>query len=151
MAGDAAGRVPFPESLHEFMATETKAPTAKPTPKKKRARRKVNKSGAIREYLRNNPEAGPTAVAAALKEKRIVVSAAHVSNVKAAMQSKGANGSSGGAAGGAAGRKPGRPTRRGGSADSVSLAGLLEARKFAAQVGGVDSAVTLLQSLAKLQ
>lgn len=149
MAGGAAGRVPLSVRLHEVMATETKAPAAKPTPKKKRARRKVNKSGAIREFIQAHPEVGPTAVAAALKEKGIVVSAAHVSNVKAAMQNKGANGSSGGAAAG--GRKPGRPGRKAGAGDAVSLAGLLEARKFAAQVGGVESAVTLLQSLAKLQ
>jgi hypothetical protein len=47
--------------------------------------------------------------------------------------------------------KRGRPGRKPAPSDSVSLSQLVEARKFAAQVGGVDAAVGLLQSLAKLQ
>lgn len=140
------------------MATETKtaAPKAaigRPTlRKKKRGRRATNKSAAIRTYLQTHPEAGPTAVCAALKPKGIAISPAHVSNVKANMARKAAKaGSRGAATNGSVRRKPGRPSRKPGASDSVSLAALIDARKFAAQVGGVDRAIDLLQSLAKLQ
>lgn len=119
------------------------------TAKKKTAgRRAGTKSSAIREYMKANPEAGPTAITAALKAKGIEITPAHVSNVKAAMLKKQAKAAGGN---GAARRKPGRPSRKAAGQETVSLGALIEARKFAAQVGGVDSAVTLLQSLAKLQ
>jgi hypothetical protein len=123
-------------------ATETNKAAAK----KSRSGRAGSKSGAIRAYLKRHPEAGPTAVCAALKRKGIVISPAHVSNVKAAMARKA--GSGGAAANGVVGRR-GRKRASGG--DAVSMGQLIEARKFAAQVGGVDHAVGLLQTLAKLQ
>jgi hypothetical protein len=51
---------------------------------------------------------------------------------------------------GATSKKRGRPGRKAAS-DTVSIGQLLEARKFAEQVGGVERAVGLLQSLARLQ
>jgi hypothetical protein len=127
------------------MATET----ATKTKKKTRGGRAGSKSNAVRAYLQRHPAAGPTAVANALKAKGIVISAAHVSNVKTAMAKKAGAASTNGHAN--------EGTVRGGRKravvvdDAISFGQLLEARKFAAQVGGVDQAVSLLQSLAKLQ
>ena len=96
--------------------------------------KKQTKSGAVREYLAKNPAAGPTEVSKALKSRGIAVTPAHVSNVKQTAK-----------------RKP--ATKRAAKAvpqDSVSLVQLVEARRFAERVGGVDAAVGLLQSLGKL-
>jgi len=119
--------------------------------KKRGGKRANSKSAAIREYVATHPDAGPTAVCAALKAKGITISPAHVSNVKAAMVKKAKKSAGSASSNGRARRKPGRRGRPAGAGDSVSLSQLVEARKFAAQVGGVDHAVSLLQSLAKLQ
>jgi hypothetical protein len=118
------------------MATATKKRTRKP--------RANSKSGAVRAYFEQHPEAGPTEVANALKKQGITISAAHVSNVKAAMKRKA----------GMNGRAIGRRGRRGrpaGGSDALSLGSLLEARAFAARVGGVEKASALVAALAKLQ
>ena len=107
-----------------------------------------NKSEAIREYLKSHPDAGPTEVATELKKKGIDVALALVSNVKAAMlgrkkkkkKKKGAK----------PGPKTGRVGRPAGPTDKVSLAHLIEAREFAAKVGGVEQAQSLLKALGKL-
>lgn len=119
--------------------------------KKRGGKRANSKSAAIRAYLSTHPDAGPTAVCAALKAKGIAITPAHVSNVKAALGRKA--GKVGGAAtNGASHAKRGRRGRKPAvSGDTVSLSQLVEARKFAAQVGGVENAVGLLQTLAKLQ
>ena len=115
------------------------------TAKKKTGRTRANsKSGAVRAYLAKNPEAGPTEVARELKKAGIQISPAHVSAVKAALKrSTGANGHA------ANGR--GRRGRRPASADAVSLNSLIEARVFAARVGGVEKARELITALARLQ
>jgi hypothetical protein len=118
------------------MATATK--TRKP--------RANSKSGAVRAYFARHPQAGPTEVASALKKEGIEISAAHVSNVKAAMKRKaGSNGQSGRGRG-----RRGRPVAGGGS-DAVSISSLIEARSFANRVGGVEKASALIAALAKLQ
>jgi hypothetical protein len=117
------------------MATATK--TRKP--------RANSKSGAVRAYFARHPQAGPTEVANALKKEGIEISAAHVSNVKAAMKRKA--GSNGQAARGR-GRR-GRPAA--GGSDAVSISSLIEARSFANRVGGVEKASALIAALAKLQ
>lgn len=119
--------------------------------KKRGGKRANSKSAAIRAYISTHPDAGPTAVCAALKAKGVAITPAHVSNVKAAMVKK-AGKTSGASTNGAAHAKPGRRGRKPAVvSDSVSLSQLVEARKFAAQVGGVENAVGLLQTLAKLQ
>lgn len=120
--------------------------------KKRGGKRANSKSAAIREYITAHPEAGPTAVCAALKAKGVAISPAHVSNVKAAMARKAKKSAGSASSNGHARRKPGRPGRASSAAvDAVSLSQLVEARNFAAHVGGVDQAVALLQTLAKLQ
>ncbi|MEO1496486.1 MAG: hypothetical protein AAFV43_04985 [Planctomycetota bacterium] len=100
-----------------------------------------NKSEAIREYIKANPNAGPTEVCKELKKKGLAVAPALVSNVKAAALRKA------GKKPGKRGRKPGRPA---GVSDKVSLSSLVEARDFADKVGGVDQAQALLKALGKL-
>jgi hypothetical protein len=124
------------------MASEATAGPAKKT----RGKRAGNKSAAIRAILNRKPEAGPTEVCAILKRKGIEATPALVSNVKVAMLKKqGGSAKSNGAA-----KRRGRPGRKA-AGDTVSMASLLEARKFAAQVGGVEQAVDLLKTLAQLQ
>ena len=113
--------------------------------KKRGGKRANSKSAAIRAYLSTHPDAGPTAVCAALKAKGVAISPAHVSNVKATMLKKA--GKTGGAStNGVPHAKRGRRGRKPAASDAVSLSQLVEARKFAAQVGGVENAVGLLQS-----
>jgi hypothetical protein len=102
------------------------------------AKKKVNKSQAIRDYIEANPDAGPTEVAAALKKERIIVSPAMVSTVKLASKKKGRGRKK--AAGGA---KP--------ASDKIALSSLIQAKKMAESLGGVEKAQTALAALAKLQ
>jgi hypothetical protein len=120
--------------------------------KKRGGKRAHSKAEAIRVYLGAHPNDGPSAVRDALKaSKGMAVSAAQVSNVKATMAKKAKKSAGSAASNGHARRKPGRPGRPAAASDSVSLSQLVEARNFAAQVGGVDQAVSLLRTLAKLQ
>ncbi|MEQ8849284.1 hypothetical protein [Botrimarina sp.] len=103
-----------------------------------------NKSAAIREYLADKPDAGPTEVVKELKKKGIDVAPALVSNVKAALRGK-----KGGKKRKKSKGKPGPKPRSG--ADTVSISSLIEARDFADKVGGVDKAQDLLRALGKLE
>jgi hypothetical protein len=104
-----------------------------------RKSKKQTKSAAIRAYIASHPAAGPTEVSQALKKQGVDVSPAQVSNVKTTSKrpkSRAANG-----------RRNGRKSV---STDVISLTQLVEARRFADQVGGVDAGIDLLQSLGKL-
>jgi hypothetical protein len=106
----------------------------------KTGRRGGNKSAAIREYLQTNPAAGPTEVVNALAEKKVTVTPTLVSNVKARLEK------------GLTGRKPGRPGRKPRSlGGSVSVAALVEAKRFADQVGSVQVAQEALATLSRLR
>ena len=102
----------------------------------------VNKSKAIKEALAAKPEASSKEIADALTSQGIPVTPTYVANVKSTMN-----------------RKPGRPKgkRKGtggagakAASDNVSLASLVQAKKLAAQLGGVEKARELLAALAKL-
>lgn len=110
-----------------------KSAAKKKTPPKKRAapKKEVNKSKAIRDYMAQKPDAGPTAVAEGLGKKGIEVSAAFVSTIKAMDKAK----------------KAGRRGRVG----EVTTADLLQAKKLADQLGGVERAKEAMDALAKLQ
>ena len=88
-----------------------------------------NKSQAIREYIAANPGAGPNAVAAALQEKGIKVSAAYVSTVKAADKRKGLGGF---------------------VKSGVAWEDLVQGKNFVDRVGGIDQAFSILHALKKL-
>jgi hypothetical protein len=119
--------------------------------KKTRRKRENSKSGAIRAYLKRKPDAGPTEIVNALKKKGVAISPAHVSNVKAALRkSAQVDGEVIAVGNGIYGRGGARRGRKR-TPDAISLGSLIEARAFAARVGGVEQARNLLTALAKLQ
>jgi hypothetical protein len=105
--------------------------------------RKQSKSAAIRTFMAANPAAGPTAVSQALKKKGILVSPAYVSTVKATSKTKTAKDArfSNGAEAGHGSPTPDR---------AAYLKQLVITRKYAEQVGGVDSAADLVRALREL-
>ena len=99
-----------------------------------------NKSKAIRNYLAAHKGAGPTEVAAALKKEGIDVTPAFVSNIKSkskVIRSKRKV-------------KRGRPVGSGAGGGSISMSALLEAKKLAEQVGGIDKAAEAVAALKRL-
>ncbi len=86
-----------------------------------------SKAAKIREYLAEHPDAKAADVVAALKSQRVKVSVAHVYQLKT-------NG------------KPKRAKR----ANGDTLSALIEAKKLAVKLGGVDKARAALDALAKL-
>lgn len=106
---------------------------------KKAAAGGPNKSVAIRSYRNDNPEAGPKAIAAALADDGIKVTPAFVSTVLSNDKRK--SGKSSGR-----GRGPGR--RAAGSDSSVDS--LIQAKKLADQMGGIEQARAALDALARI-
>jgi hypothetical protein len=104
------------------------------------ARRKRNKSQAIRDYLASNPSATPSTIIEDLKKKGIKVGASLVSAVKY-KQPAGGNG-----------RRKKRGRRVGASANGrhVGFDQLVAAKALADKMGGVAAAKSALDMLAKL-
>ncbi len=106
--------------------------------KKKKAG--VNRSQAIRDYLAKHPDDGPQAVMAALRKEKIRVTESLVSKVKYESASK---------------KKPRRKKKAATSqptvSDKISISALVQAKKMADQLGGIEKAKTALAALAKLQ
>ena len=90
---------------------------------------KSSKAAKIREYLAAHPDAKAADVVAALKSQRVMVSAAQVYNLKAAK---------------------GKPKRRVKAAGGDTLSALIEAKKLADKLGGVERARAAVNALAKL-
>jgi hypothetical protein len=107
------------------------------------AKRKVNKSQAIREMIEKmgRQDAAPKAVAEALAGQGLKVTTGLVSNIKFAMKK------------GKKGRKRGRSPGRKPSAnrEAISLENLLAAKKLVEQLGSLDAATAAIGALAKLQ
>jgi hypothetical protein len=109
---------------------------------------KVNKSQAVRDYCAEHPEAKPAEVAAALAEMGIQVTPQAVSTIKYQAAKKSTD----------APKRRGRP-RKGEKATPAArtngrtgdLSALLAAKALADQVGGVEKAKQLLDTLAKLR
>jgi hypothetical protein len=107
---------------------------------KKKVAAKVNKSQAIRDYKEKNPEAGPTAIAAALTAKGVAVKAAQVSN---ALSKPKAN------------KKPSRkPTLKAAAplatAVTSNIDQLKSAAKLIAECGGVEEAAKALKDAGEI-
>ena len=86
-----------------------------------------NKAAKIREELNNSPDASAKEIIASLKAKRVRVTPAHVYNVRATMQQNGSK--------------------------KQKLSGyevLIQAKKMADAMGGIDKARAALDVLAKL-
>ena len=99
-------------------------------------KKKVNKTQAIKDALARSPSGSPSEIAAQLAESGIKVSAAYVSTVKSDAKRKGGKA---------------KKSKRGPTDDLVSLPNLLEAKKFAEKIGGVQEARTLLDALKKIE
>jgi len=99
-----------------------------------------NKSVAIREYKAANGDAGPKAIAEALSKDGIKVTPAFVSTVLSNDKRRTGKG------------RRRRGGRRGGGRPSgnKALASLIQAKKLAEQMGGIEPARRALNALAKL-
>ncbi len=106
--------------------------------KKKKAG--VNKSQAIRDHLAKQPDDGPKAIVVALRKKNIKVTEALVSNVKYVKSGKKKRR-----------RKKKAATTQRTVSDKISISTLVQAKKMADQLGGIEKAKTALAALTKLQ
>ena len=106
--------------------------------KKKKAG--VNKSQAIRDHLAKHPDDGLKAIVAALGKKKIKVTDSLVSHVKYASAGKKKRR-----------RKKKTATTQPTVSDKISISTLVQAKKMADQLGGIEKAKTALAALAKLQ
>ncbi len=123
---------------------------SKRTGRKKKTRRGrsaggVNKSQAIRDYLAANPQAGPTKTVEVLAKKGIKVTTTLVSGVKTRSGSSKKRGRGRGRP-----RKTTTRRRRAMRNDTVAITDLLQAKKLAEKMGGIDRAQTALAALARL-
>ena len=105
-------------------------------------KRRGNKSQAIRDFLAANPQATPNEIVAGLKQQGITVSPGLASNVKYTSGRRTA-------------KRRGRPPGRGrgvrrGSNGALTANDLLEAKKLADQLGGIEQARKALETLQEL-
>jgi hypothetical protein len=103
------------------------------------ARKSINKSEKIREYLATNPDATPTVIQQDLKRQGVPVTYSLISQVKY----KG--GSTRKATRGSGGRS------RGGRSANISIDELVSAKQIADRLGGLDRAKQALTLLERLQ
>jgi hypothetical protein len=106
-----------------------------------------NKSEKIREYYRNHRRVKPSQVVAALAAEGITVSAAQVSSVRHTM--KKGRGRKRAMVAAAAPRR--RKKSAGGGRASAGIERLIEVKKLADAVGGIDEARRYLDMLEQLQ
>lgn len=102
------------------------------------AKQKVNKTALIKAQLDKNPDAKPAEIAATLKKHGIT--AAYVSAIKFNLGKKV----------GQRKRKAGRPKGTA-TAAKVAVNDLVKAKEFADEIGGVEQAQALLETVAKLR
>lgn len=108
------------------------------------AKRKINKSGAIRDYLKEHPDAGPSAVVEALKANKVFVGMTHVSNVRARMSS----GAEVGVRGVGRPKGTGKPIA---VAPAGAIGNLIIANDYQKAVGGIEPAIAYLKALQRIQ
>jgi len=113
------------------------------------AKRKVNKSQEIRDFVSANRSSSAQDVVDALKSKGIKVTTAMVANVKSkAGLTRGRRGRPRKTAAGLNGtRRVGRPSSPNGD---VALETLIEAKRFVAKVGSTQQALEVIRALEKL-
>jgi len=109
------------------------------------AKRKVNKTQAVKDFLAENPDATTKDVVAAMKKQRIVVSTNYVSTIK----SKGKGKKKVAAKKKAVAKKKAAPKKKAAD-DRISLSALKEAKKLAATLGGIEQAKEAISALAQL-
>ncbi len=121
------------------MAKSKTAPK-KAAPKKAAPKKKVNKSQAIRDAVKDNPKAGPTEIAQIVSKRGIKVTPTFVSTVKTMAKKRKRRA-----------KRKAAPVAKPAVSDKVSLSTLVQAKKLADQMGGVEKAKDALAALAKLQ
>ena len=112
-----------------------------------------NKSEAIRAYYRENPEAKPKDVVAAMKEKRMTVTAGFVSTIRSKQL----------AAGDQPPKRRGRPkgsskmvaskrgaSRKAASAELLPMSSLMKAKELIAELGGAENAHATIDAVDQL-
>ncbi len=102
----------------------------------------VSKTQAIKDYMKQNREAGPKEVAEGLKAQGIKITPAYVSTVKTGLKSKTKTSK--------ATRAKKKSANKPAVSDKVSISSLVQAKKFSEQFGGVEKARELLNALSKL-
>ncbi len=113
------------------------------------ARKKINVSEKIREYIAANPDARVNEIVAGLKAQKLNVSASLVSGVRQRVKGAPAKKKKLGRPAGKPGRKPAaKPVAK--ANDMVSMSALIDAKAFVAKVGGIETAQELIKTLAKL-
>ncbi|NLF68648.1 MAG: hypothetical protein GX575_06270 [Candidatus Anammoximicrobium sp.] len=147
-----------PESVHTIKWSlkksdwpATSEPAKQPTAKKEAKRAEpaaeagtLTKAQAVRNYLKANPQAGPTEIAAALKDQGMEMTTNYVSNIKFQMGiTKNRKKPPAAAPKSVAAQQPA-------AGDQISLAALLEAKKLTEKLGGVDAAKRAILALAQL-
>lgn len=114
----------------------------------------VNKSQAVRDYLAEHPDATASTIRPALADRGIDVSVALVGQIKQRMKkSGGSNGASATPTKKSAKKKrTGKPANRQktGSSKAITADDLVEAKKFADELGGIDQARKALEYLKEL-
>lgn len=110
---------------------------------KKRGRSGVNQSQAIRGYLAEHPEATPKEIVAGLAQQGVKVSEGLAGNVKYTSRS--------GRGPGKARRGRGRPPGRRAGAGALTAQDLIEAKRLADQLGGLEQARKALEALEALR
>ena len=95
-----------------------------------------NRSAAIRAYKESNKNAKPKEIAEALAKDGTKVSAAYVSTVLSNERRKSGRG--------------GRRKKRGGAGGARAYADLVQAKKLADAMGGIDRARSALSALARI-
>ena len=104
---------------------------------------KVNKTQLIKDFLAENPGTAPKDVAAILSKQGLSVRANYVSTIKTNMKAKKKSGKK-------AAPKKAVAAKKQVATDQISLSALLEAKKLAARLGGVEQAKQAISALAQL-
>lgn len=107
---------------------------------KKRAKKSVNKSVAIRKHVEKFPEDGPSAISEALAKRGIKVTPGFVSTVRSNDRRKA----------GAPKRRKARRTEAAGSLDDATIMALKSAKKLVDEAGSVAAAKAALENYGKL-
>ncbi len=105
-----------------------------------------NKSQAIRDYYKSNPQAKPKDVVTALKKKGVDVSAQFVSTIRSVSKKKGGKVGRPGRPVGSTTAKRGRPSR----SQEVSLDALINVKRIVDEMGGIGQARSALSALERL-
>src|SRR5690348_15255794 len=111
----------------------------------KKAATGANKSATIRNYKKEHPEAGPTEIATSLSKDGMRVTPQFVSTVLSNAKRRG-----GKRGRRRMGRRAAAPVARQTSGNNDLLQNLVEAKKLAERMGGVEKAREALDVLAKL-